>query len=620
MKKEAEEAQMDNIWTDMEKCIFLDRFLQFPKDFRRIASFLRNKTTKDCIAFYYDSKQTVPYKAALKEHVMRRKRKGDYATWDASIQAAISVGATVTAGESEDKPVFFALPTSDRTYRTLHLHPLRRKTLDPMPIDHKAARMYERERTEETKGKGMKRVRDPLFSLDKQQTKFLRRPSQEQSPGKPAEDDQKMDIEDASETPLSPIKKTPQKWTAAEKNIFVETLEQHGTLGYRPHSILNWYISHSSLSFPFVGRDWAKLAQAVGTKNEKQIKNFYYDWKKGKSRPITEKKNKKAKPVKNEKLPKSAVETDEMQHSAAEETTDDTPEAETGPERRDSHGDMMSQAATIAELRAQAEAATVRERDVMQIHNPSGTDGDYGGNNALLQRLLRQQLQQQQQQQPQSALQQLLTQQHLQRESQLNQLSLDDARRLLSHHQNQPTSVVSNMLGSQWMLQGPGGGLASNAITAALRGESSGLAGLSDMGDLQRLLQIQRASQGTNFQNQQQSQLALLLGGGGDMGTSTNGNLSAVLLQQLANGQNGGPVPDPNDHLSSLASAHHLLGFGAGSGGGNNLANAFYLQANGGGMDSSGVSDAFSLLARSMQRNDGAGRGFGRPDGTGRFS
>lgn len=236
MKKEADESQMENIWTDMEKCIFLDRFLQFPKDFRRIASFLRNKTTKDCISFYYDSKQTVPYKAALKEHLTRRKRKGDYSVWDASIQAAISVGATVTAGESEDKPLAFAVPSSDRTYRTLHLHPLRRHTLDPMPIDNKAARAYERERTDESKGKVKKRARDSLFSLDKRQTKFLRQDPQENSPGQSPDHEQSRDVEDAIDAPLSPIRKTPQKWTAAEKKIFAETLEQHGTSEFSPYT------------------------------------------------------------------------------------------------------------------------------------------------------------------------------------------------------------------------------------------------------------------------------------------------------------------------------------------------------------------------------------------------
>ena len=85
-----EERRHVNVWTDMEKCIFLDRFLHHPKDFRKIASFLRNKTTKDCIRFYYDSKKSVPYKHALKEFLQRKKRRGDVVSWDATIQSALS--------------------------------------------------------------------------------------------------------------------------------------------------------------------------------------------------------------------------------------------------------------------------------------------------------------------------------------------------------------------------------------------------------------------------------------------------------------------------------------------------------------------------------------------------
>jgi len=49
-------------WTDLEKCIFLDKFLQFPKNFGKIATFLEHKTAKDCVRFYYDSKKDIDYK------------------------------------------------------------------------------------------------------------------------------------------------------------------------------------------------------------------------------------------------------------------------------------------------------------------------------------------------------------------------------------------------------------------------------------------------------------------------------------------------------------------------------------------------------------------------------
>ncbi len=60
-------------WSDIEKCIFLDKFLQFPKDFRKIAIFLRNKTTTDVISFYYATKKICNYKELLKDQYIRRK-------------------------------------------------------------------------------------------------------------------------------------------------------------------------------------------------------------------------------------------------------------------------------------------------------------------------------------------------------------------------------------------------------------------------------------------------------------------------------------------------------------------------------------------------------------------
>lgn len=60
-------------WCDMEKCIFLDKFLQYPKNFRKIASFLKHKSTKDVIEFYYDTKCSVRYKHMIKEVEARRR-------------------------------------------------------------------------------------------------------------------------------------------------------------------------------------------------------------------------------------------------------------------------------------------------------------------------------------------------------------------------------------------------------------------------------------------------------------------------------------------------------------------------------------------------------------------
>ena len=261
---------ISNVWTDVEKCIFLDRFLQHPKDFKKIASFLRNKATQDCVAFYYDSKHSIPYKGALKEHIMRRKRRGDYHVWDATIQAAISVGAIIQAGHNEEKPLVFYLPEHDFTYNTRNLHPMKQEILNSMTVDEEEAVSFLDDTSEDSKRAARpsrKRKQYTLFTLDPEQRKFLR-PESPDPPSEPIlkKSQSRSSVGESSDATFGDrddqptARKAPQKWTAAEKKIFKETLEEHG-------------------------RNWTMLQEAVGTKTIGQIKNYYYDFKKaGKNR------------------------------------------------------------------------------------------------------------------------------------------------------------------------------------------------------------------------------------------------------------------------------------------------------------------------------------------------
>ncbi|KAJ1454407.1 hypothetical protein M885DRAFT_413353, partial [Pelagophyceae sp. CCMP2097] len=64
-------SRYDSSWSDLEKLIFLDKFLQYPKNFSRIAAYLAHKRPRDCVRLYYDSKYDVDYKALLREHQQR---------------------------------------------------------------------------------------------------------------------------------------------------------------------------------------------------------------------------------------------------------------------------------------------------------------------------------------------------------------------------------------------------------------------------------------------------------------------------------------------------------------------------------------------------------------------
>lgn len=214
----------------MEKCIFLDRFLQHPKDFRKIASFLKNKSTHDCIAFYYNSKQNVPYKRALKEHQLRKKRRG--ISWEATIQAAISVGSVVTAGTSIEKPLHFSLPSNDNTFHTRHFHPMRREIFDSLvDCDAEQSAFNSSEGRKKMSSK-FKPSLGTLFSLDVSQRKFLRTTSQgsgseSENPNLIAKNIDGSNLGDCKKSILV-ARKVPPKWTREEKDIFSKIVDKYG--------------------------------------------------------------------------------------------------------------------------------------------------------------------------------------------------------------------------------------------------------------------------------------------------------------------------------------------------------------------------------------------------------
>ncbi|CAN0556249.1 unnamed protein product, partial [Ectocarpus sp. 12 AP-2014] len=113
------ERKLSNLWTDVEKCIFLDKFLHHPKNFMRIASFLPRKSPEDVVQFYYDSKTSIDYKTLLKEAVNRNK--GYAGQWNATFKAIRSVGAKVSI--DEDGQPFFPVPQRDDSFATADMHP-----------------------------------------------------------------------------------------------------------------------------------------------------------------------------------------------------------------------------------------------------------------------------------------------------------------------------------------------------------------------------------------------------------------------------------------------------------------------------------------------------------------
>ncbi|KAH9362604.1 hypothetical protein HPB48_015482 [Haemaphysalis longicornis] len=94
---ELKERQSTNAWDDQEKNIFREKFIEHPKKFHIIASYLDKKSAADCVEYYYLSKKRENYKQFTRK---RGTRKGSRAVGTGSLRS------------SERQPVASSAPSS----------------------------------------------------------------------------------------------------------------------------------------------------------------------------------------------------------------------------------------------------------------------------------------------------------------------------------------------------------------------------------------------------------------------------------------------------------------------------------------------------------------------------
>lgn len=66
-------ARVVNPWTQAERLIFLDKYVMYGKNFRKIASFFEYKSVDDIVRFYYDNKLPLRLKLLGRDHPQKRR-------------------------------------------------------------------------------------------------------------------------------------------------------------------------------------------------------------------------------------------------------------------------------------------------------------------------------------------------------------------------------------------------------------------------------------------------------------------------------------------------------------------------------------------------------------------
>ncbi|KAM9117814.1 nuclear receptor corepressor 1 isoform 11-T12 [Pangshura tecta] len=235
------DRQFMNVWTDHEKEIFKEKFVQHPKNFGLIASYLERKNVPDCVLYYYLTKKNENYKALVRRNYGKRRGRNQQI-------ARPSQEEKVEEKVEEEK----AEKTEKKEEEKKDEEEKDEKEESKENTKEKDKTEIAAEETEQATPRGRKTAN----SQGRRKGRITRSMTNEAAAANAAAS--------ATEEPPPPLPPPPEpssaepvetsRWTEEEMEIAKKGLVEHG-------------------------RNWAAIAKMVGTKSEAQCKNFYFNYK-----------------------------------------------------------------------------------------------------------------------------------------------------------------------------------------------------------------------------------------------------------------------------------------------------------------------------------------------------
>ncbi|XP_016106853.1 nuclear receptor corepressor 2-like [Sinocyclocheilus grahami] len=236
------DRQVMNMWSEQEKDTFREKFIQHPKNFALIASFLERKTVAECVLFYYLTKKNENYKNIVRRSYRRRGRSQNNQQTQQQVNRNSQEEKDdkerekegdreedkAEGDEKEDGMKFCALETHHKNKNILEL---RDDTSGEDGEEKEPPITAKGRRTANSRGHRKGRVTRSMTNEQEENTSPL---SSELA---------NLEMNESS------------RWTEEE----METAKK-GLLQY--------------------GRNWSAIAKMVGSKTVSQCKNFYFNYKK----------------------------------------------------------------------------------------------------------------------------------------------------------------------------------------------------------------------------------------------------------------------------------------------------------------------------------------------------
>ncbi|XP_053424530.1 nuclear receptor corepressor 1 isoform X4 [Nycticebus coucang] len=239
------DRQFMNVWTDHEKEIFKDKFIQHPKNFGLIASYLERKSVPDCVLYYYLTKKNENYKALVRRNYGKRRGRNQQQIARPSQEDKVEEKEEDKAEKTEKKEE----EKKDEEEKD-EKEDSKENTKEKDKLESTTEETEEREQA-------TPRGRKTANSQGRRKGRITRSMTNEAAAASAA-------AAAATEEPPPPLPPPPEpistepvetsRWTEEEMEVAKKGLVEHG-------------------------RNWAAIAKMVGTKSEAQCKNFYFNYK-----------------------------------------------------------------------------------------------------------------------------------------------------------------------------------------------------------------------------------------------------------------------------------------------------------------------------------------------------
>ncbi|MEE6504186.1 hypothetical protein FKM82_005091 [Ascaphus truei] len=216
------DRQVMNMWSEQEKDLFREKFIQHPKNFGFIASFLERKTVADCVLFYYLTKKSENYKSLVRRNYRRRGKN----------QQQMLRSNQEEKDEKEKEPE----KEEDKPETEPDKDELGKEKNDDTSGD-------ENDDKEAVTSKGRKTANSQGRRKGRITRSMANEANEEAAAPQTSADLAAMEMNESS------------RWTEEEMDTAKKGLFEHG-------------------------RNWSAIARMVGSKTVSQCKNFYFNYKK----------------------------------------------------------------------------------------------------------------------------------------------------------------------------------------------------------------------------------------------------------------------------------------------------------------------------------------------------